>query len=147
MALIKCKECETEISTTAKACPKCGAPPPQSAAEIIVTIIQKTGFGTMVIVVLFFGWVVTTIFPKAKPEQPREISQPLVTTPQQKDDTGSCSDEQRKVAQQMIQLSGRTCATVSFCLGTYPNVRVTCNQNLFAYRIVDRGEGTLVELD
>lgn len=30
MALIACKECGTEISTTAKACPKCGARVPKT---------------------------------------------------------------------------------------------------------------------
>lgn len=28
MALVPCKECGTEMSSTAKACPKCGAKPP-----------------------------------------------------------------------------------------------------------------------
>ena len=30
MALVKCKECGNEVSRKAKACPKCGAPPPKS---------------------------------------------------------------------------------------------------------------------
>lgn len=30
MALINCKECGTEVSTTAKACPKCGARVPKT---------------------------------------------------------------------------------------------------------------------
>lgn len=32
MALIKCKECGAQISTTAKACPKCGASPPRQTS-------------------------------------------------------------------------------------------------------------------
>ena len=34
MALVKCKECSTEISTSAKACPKCGAKPPQKTSVV-----------------------------------------------------------------------------------------------------------------
>lgn len=32
MALVKCKECGEDVSTSAKACPKCGAPPPKGTS-------------------------------------------------------------------------------------------------------------------
>jgi hypothetical protein len=32
MSLVKCRECGTEVSTTAKACPKCGAAPPKKTS-------------------------------------------------------------------------------------------------------------------
>lgn len=34
MALVKCKECGEEVSTKAKACPKCGAKPPKKTSVI-----------------------------------------------------------------------------------------------------------------
>jgi hypothetical protein len=34
MALVKCKECGTEVSSKAAACPKCGANPPKSRSVI-----------------------------------------------------------------------------------------------------------------
>lgn len=50
MALIKCRECGEPVSTTAAACPKCGAPPKK----------QKSGggfFGTIfVVIVLVVGY-------------------------------------------------------------------------------------------
>lgn len=34
MALVKCKECGSEVSTSAKACPKCGAKPPKKTSRV-----------------------------------------------------------------------------------------------------------------
>ncbi len=152
MALIACRECGTEVSTTAKACPKCGAPPPQWTATPFGKVIAKTGLGGVLIVVLAIAWAWTWISSKLNPEPlksepPITQVQPLVAEPPKIPREGSCSAEQRTVARTMILLSGRKCDTVSFCSGSYPRVRVTCNQDLFAYRIVDRGEGTVVELD
>src|SRR3990172_1742547 len=45
MSLIKCKDCGREMSSEAKACPQCGAPPPKRtspfsvALAILVTIV------------------------------------------------------------------------------------------------------------
>jgi hypothetical protein len=38
MAMIACKECATEISSTAKACPKCGAPLPRTKWGLWITL-------------------------------------------------------------------------------------------------------------
>ncbi|RYZ83008.1 MAG: zinc ribbon domain-containing protein [Proteobacteria bacterium] len=48
MALIKCAECGNEVSTTAKACPKCGA-------KVIDANKAKNGaVGCAAIIVIFF---------------------------------------------------------------------------------------------
>ena len=152
MALIACRDCGTEVSTSAKACPKCGAPPPQWTATPFGKMIAKAGLGGVLIVVVAIAWVWTWISSKLSLESvksPLPIAQvqPLITEPQKPPSEGGCSSEQRQVAKQLVILSGLKCDSVSFCSGSYPRVRVTCNQNLFAYRIVDKGEGTVVELD
>lgn len=48
MALIKCHECGTEVSTDAKTCPKCGATPR--------TAINKLASVITLIFVLAIGW-------------------------------------------------------------------------------------------
>lgn len=44
MALVKCKECGTEISTAATACPKCGAKPRKTVGVLGVFIALVVGF-------------------------------------------------------------------------------------------------------
>jgi hypothetical protein len=39
MALIKCKECNKEISTSAVACPHCGATPPKESSKLAIAFI------------------------------------------------------------------------------------------------------------
>jgi len=39
MALIACKECKTQMSDQAKACPKCGAPPPKGMSRATVLFL------------------------------------------------------------------------------------------------------------
>lgn len=34
MAIVKCKECGADVSDAAKACPKCGAPPPKPTSRL-----------------------------------------------------------------------------------------------------------------
>ena len=43
MALIKCPECNKEISSKAPTCPQCGAPVAVSQSPEAVTTIQETG--------------------------------------------------------------------------------------------------------
>lgn len=48
MALVKCKECKEQISTKAKACPKCGAVPPKKTSLftwLILILIIFTVYG------------------------------------------------------------------------------------------------------
>jgi RNA polymerase subunit RPABC4/transcription elongation factor Spt4 len=35
MALVKCKDCGEQVSTSAKSCPKCGSPPPRRSSAFI----------------------------------------------------------------------------------------------------------------
>ena len=51
MALIACKECGTEVSTTAKACPKCGAK---------VLHAKWWLWGPLIAVAVFFVWAAIT---------------------------------------------------------------------------------------
>lgn len=48
MALVKCKECGTEISDKAEACPKCGAKPPKTSG---CTVLLALGFAFFFIAV------------------------------------------------------------------------------------------------
>ena len=43
MALVKCKECKTEISKTAAACPKCGAPVKKASSLGTIFIVALVG--------------------------------------------------------------------------------------------------------
>jgi hypothetical protein len=43
MALIACKECKTQMSDQAKACPKCGAPPPKGMSRSTILFLVCTG--------------------------------------------------------------------------------------------------------
>lgn len=49
MAMIKCKECKSEISDKAKACPNCGAPVPKKTSPVtwfaLISIILMLVFG------------------------------------------------------------------------------------------------------
>lgn len=53
MALVKCKECGTEVSTSAKQCPKCGSPSPTKSGGVlrIIAIV----IGALVAVWWIFG--------------------------------------------------------------------------------------------
>ena len=49
MALVKCKECGEQVSTKAKACPKCGAKPPRKTTRaawmalfLVVLVVSKS---------------------------------------------------------------------------------------------------------
>lgn len=67
MALIKCKDCEKEFSTDAKACPNCGAKPP---------VNQKAQIGCAVIIlflVLFFAMMSTGADEAKKTSQQTEV--------------------------------------------------------------------------
>jgi len=52
MALMKCKECGTDVAKSAKTCPKCGAPVPKGVG---------TGCLTVIVGVLIFGGVMKAL--------------------------------------------------------------------------------------
>jgi hypothetical protein len=45
VALVKCKECGEKVSTTAKACPNCGAKPPKKTSIVTWTVLALILFG------------------------------------------------------------------------------------------------------
>lgn len=64
MALIKCRECGTEVSTEAKTCPKCGAKPTK---EMGVGMVMLIAFGIVIGAFSLFGG--STPKPVATPEK------------------------------------------------------------------------------
>lgn len=69
MALTKCGECGGEVSTQAKACPKCGAPPPKQKAPGV------PGWLSLVIVVGLVAFF-ASMFKSAGSGMPATPSQP-----------------------------------------------------------------------
>lgn len=63
MALIKCKECKSEVSDTAAACPKCGAKVP-----------PKTSRGVKLFAWFIFLAVVAGIFMRSNAPEPAPVS-------------------------------------------------------------------------
>lgn len=74
MALIKCHECGSEVSTEAAACPRCGAKPKRNASPLFIFILASLFF------VVFF-----TIFLGKNDDEPTNAPAasvpPPVTTP------------------------------------------------------------------
>lgn len=68
MALIKCKECGKEISTSATACPHCGNPALAKKVEKVGISIIKFGLGVMVLIpfILIGIIIIATIFTGGK---------------------------------------------------------------------------------
>lgn len=54
MALIKCKECDNDVSTEAAACPKCGAKVPKKSNKILT-------IGRNILVTIFIVWIIAQI--------------------------------------------------------------------------------------
>lgn len=52
MVLIKCKECEKEMSDQASACPSCGSPQSTPATQVSTAVKAKTSSGAWVALVL-----------------------------------------------------------------------------------------------
>jgi hypothetical protein len=83
MALLVCAECSGPVSSTASACPKCGAPPPQSIAHANKQPERKKLFtrGRLIFAAIF--WLVLIIFnidysePIEPHSQPIHIQQPI----------------------------------------------------------------------
>ena len=55
MALTACKECGSEISTTAKACPKCGARVPKENSAVPVVALVLVGAFVLVAILGMLG--------------------------------------------------------------------------------------------
>ncbi len=64
------------------------------------------------------------------------------------DEGGNCTGRQREVMRALLKSEGLTCDSVRYCGAmTAQNIRVTCNDNAFAYRIRDKGAGYYAEFD
>lgn len=50
MGLKRCRECGAEVSTQAKACPKCGRPNPVTNPARVLGAVLTIGIGTMIVV-------------------------------------------------------------------------------------------------
>lgn len=83
MALVKCKECGTEVSTKATACPKCGAPAPAGGVDAFIQAFDKMRFGTFLILSIFGIWAWNTLFPNepSKASQMQYTRSPDLGTP------------------------------------------------------------------
>lgn len=66
MALIKCKECGSEVSDSAKTCPKCGAPVPKGTSLLTVIV----GF---ILVMFFIGMISNNM--SSNSETPEQIAE------------------------------------------------------------------------
>ena len=88
-------------------------------------------------------------FTQERPKTEASIVRHVATAPKEQSELkGSCSEIERRAFQKFIINSGAKCATVDFCSSLSPvNTRVTCNGNLFAYRVRDYGRGFFVEVD
>lgn len=79
-----------------------------------------------------------------------EVKRPLApVSPVQKSKRGgSCDDSQAGAMQFLIVSSGYSCRNVDFCApnGWSPGLRVTCNDNRYAYTIVDVGGNLVVNV-
>ena len=54
MALVKCKECKTKVSTTALSCPKCGATGEAIAAKTKEETAREMKIGTIIFACLLY---------------------------------------------------------------------------------------------
>lgn len=73
MALIKCKECGSQVSLKANACPKCGAPPPtaEELKQERIFAIQSWGVIIIIVLVLIIGFVLKNSWEESQAEAAR----------------------------------------------------------------------------
>ena len=105
MALVKCPDCGTEISTEATACPKCGRP---HAAAPAAPARRKTSMFTWVILGLIVFGVLSTVVSRcqqdreAQTQAAAEQARRAALTPQQR------ADEDAKLAEEAKQRAAAT---------------------------------------
>ncbi len=56
MGLKKCRDCGRDVSTQAKSCPNCGAPPPSSRGTLRAFGLIVMAFLGVALVVAFVAW-------------------------------------------------------------------------------------------
>jgi hypothetical protein len=69
VALIKCAECGTEVSTKAEHCPKCGAPRAHSAPVKPKSYTGRAVLITAGVVLLFVGFHLSSYFRSTRPPE------------------------------------------------------------------------------
>ncbi len=100
MALTKCKECGSQISTRATVCPSCGSPNKAQAGTL------STGCGCLLMIVFavicvgFFSKSDTTTLPTSKASNPASVSRPEL----KKDATQRAKDEEESIAKLKLDL-------------------------------------------
>ena len=126
-----CPACGGLVAFGAKACPHCGQTDPAPAQKKKA----KAGPLTYALAGLFLLAFIISI---ANNPPGGGNSSPSPITP-----------DQQTAAQAAIQLAGYRCDTVSYMGGLLTKIgyRVTCNQDRYAYEIVDEGGRWVVKLD
>lgn len=74
MALVKCKECGTDISTDAKACPKCGAKQRRTSAFTAAVVIGIIGWIALQNIDNDGGGGISTAATRPEPPDPRKVA-------------------------------------------------------------------------
>jgi hypothetical protein len=91
MALVKCKECGSEVSSKAEACPKCGAKVAPKSVGCVTSFLVIGG------VLWFIGWIASSNSPSVSPSssvRAPEVAAPVEVRPtweylREKDDMSS----------------------------------------------------------
>lgn len=102
----------------------------------------------------FLGLLAVLIIVVLLRPEPRQKLSDVAESPQPialkkvAENQGNCSSVVRHNFQQFLLHSGFQCSEVNFCSNiSLQEARVTCNNNQFAYRIKDKGNGYFVEPD
>jgi hypothetical protein len=154
MAMTPCRECNAEISTTAAICPRCGAPQPDARRSRIILV----GLAALLTLVALAQCnrpeapaptpEVNIPAPKATAPEPQVWRAIPTTPPVDSAEIGNCPAKLRDALQSFVVREGMTCDSVSFCSTmSAQNIRITCNNNAYAYRVRNRGAGYYVEFD
>lgn len=99
MALVKCKECGSEISNKAKACPKCGAVPPKPTSKFTIVV---GGFFALIVAMAVFR-------PSEPPKTPiaaAAAAKPATSQARHRECAGN--PEQEKCDQRLDELAKET---------------------------------------
>lgn len=131
MALIKCRECGTEVSSKAAACVKCGAPVKKRMSKG-----AETGAG--LVVVGLVGWILVEIFSgsSTRPETPEKTAQTEVAC---KSDDIQCLGDKGVVAASVYckdEVERLATHTVKWTDGTF-------EMKFSRFRWADKAAGTI----
>lgn len=118
MALIKCKECGTEISNKAVTCPKCGAP---------VKVARKPmGCGTVMVALFFAGVIATAIKTMPGSSSSDSATSPATATLVQTHTPVACDRQAAEKVRRLVQQAGKITQDSGF-------VRVQWGSDFFSW--------------